>query len=86
MTMHVDIDRKPVWKQKINHLIEKNQHPLPMVVQGRLIRMVGLTLEAAGCRAAIGDYCRIKNDENTSIDSEVVGLFSGLTRSSAEMA
>lgn len=47
-----------------------------MAVQGRLIRMVGLTLEAAGCRAAIGDYCRIKDDEQTLIDSEVVG-FSG---------
>ncbi|MBL1140481.1 MAG: flagellar protein export ATPase FliI [Proteobacteria bacterium] len=74
--MQVDSDRRPVWKQKINHLIEKNRYSVPLVVQGRLIRMVGLTLEAAGCRAAIGDYCRIKNDQNKSIDSEVVG-FSG---------
>lgn len=71
-----EIDRKPAWKQRINNLIEKNKKPVPLVVQGRLIRMVGLTLEAAGCRAAIGDYCRIKNDDSTSIDSEVVG-FSG---------
>ncbi len=76
MTMHLDPDRRPVWKQRINHLIEKNRKPVPMIVQGRLIRMVGLTLEAAGCRAAIGDYCRINNDEQTLIDSEVVG-FSG---------
>lgn len=74
--MQIESDRRPVWKKRINHLIEKNQHPVPLVVQGRLIRMVGLTLEAAGCRAAIGDYCRIKNDGNTTIDSEVVG-FSG---------
>jgi flagellum-specific ATP synthase len=76
MAISTDIDRKPAWKQRINNLIEKNQQPVPLVVQGRLIRMVGLTLEAAGCRAAIGDYCRIKSDDNTSIDSEVVG-FSG---------
>ena len=74
--MLVDIDRKPVWKKRINNLIDKNSRAVPLVVQGRLIRMVGLTLEAAGCRAAIGDYCRIKNDDNTAIDSEVVG-FSG---------
>ena len=74
--MQIETDRKPVWKQRINNLIEKNKQPVPLVVQGRLIRMVGLTLEAAGCRAAIGDYCRIKNDDSTSIDSEVVG-FSG---------
>lgn len=74
--MPLDPDRRPVWKQRINQLIERNRKPVHMVVQGRLIRMVGLTLEAAGCRAAIGDYCRIKDDGQTLIDSEVVG-FSG---------
>jgi flagellum-specific ATP synthase len=74
--MQLDSDRLPVWKKRINQLIEKNRKHVPMVVQGRLTRMVGLTLEAAGCRAAIGDYCRVRNDENTFIDSEVVG-FSG---------
>jgi flagellum-specific ATP synthase len=74
--IQLDPDRRPLLKQRIKQLIEKNHKPVPLAVQGRLIRMVGLTLEAAGCRAAIGDYCRIKNDETTSIDSEVVG-FSG---------
>ncbi len=74
--MQLDSDRRPVWKQRINQLIEKNDKPVPLAVQGRLIRMVGLTLEATGCRAAIGDYCRINNDEHTSIEAEVVG-FSG---------
>jgi len=74
--MHLDPDRRPVWKKRINQLIEKNRKPVPLVVQGRLIRMIGLTLEAAGCRAAIGDYCRVKDDGQTLIDAEVVG-FSG---------
>jgi flagellum-specific ATP synthase len=74
--MHLDPDRRPVWKQRINQLIDKNRNTVPMVVQGRLIRMVGLTLEAAGCRAAIGDYCRIKDNGKTLTDAEVVG-FSG---------
>ncbi len=74
--IQLEPDRRPVWKHRINQLIEKNQQPVSLEVQGRLIRMVGLTLEAAGCRAAIGDYCKIKNGEHTSIEAEVVG-FSG---------
>ncbi|HIF51673.1 MAG TPA: flagellar protein export ATPase FliI [Thiotrichaceae bacterium] len=74
--MSLESDRRPVWKQRVNRLIEKNHQAVPLAVQGRLTRMVGLTLEAAGCRAAIGDYCQIKNDEHTSIEAEVVG-FSG---------
>jgi len=76
MMMLPEADRRPVWKHKINQLIEKNRKPIPMAVHGRLIRMVGLTLEAAGCRAAIGDYCRIEDDGKTLTDAEVVG-FSG---------
>lgn len=74
--INVEADRRPYWRKRITQLIEKNRKPVPMVVQGRLIRMVGLTLEAAGCSAAIGDYCRIKDSNETLIDSEVVG-FSG---------
>ena len=47
-----------------------------LTVQGRLTRMVGLTLEADGCRAAVGDRCRISNAGMQSVDAEVVG-FSG---------
>lgn len=74
--LQVEADRRPIWKSRINRLIDKNRKHVPMIVQGRLIRMVGLTLEAAGCRAAIGDYCRIEEDGQTLTDSEVVG-FSG---------
>ena len=39
-------------------------------------RMVGLTLEAVGCQAAIGSHCRVLGVNQTSIEAEVVG-FSG---------
>ena len=74
--MPLEADRRPAWKSRINKLIDKNRQPVPMAVQGRLIRMVGLTLEAAGCRAAIGEYCRIEENGKMLTDSEVVG-FSG---------
>jgi flagellum-specific ATP synthase len=38
--------------------------------------MVGLTLEASGCQAAVGDRCDVMANDGTSIEAEVVG-FSG---------
>ena len=64
------------WHNRLNNLIAANQSPPPLQVQGRLSRMVGLTLEAVGCRAAVGDRCRIYNSDQDSIEAEVVG-FSG---------
>ena len=46
----------------------------PPVVAGRLTRMVGLTLEAAGCQAAVGDRCEILSSGQASIEAEVVGF------------
>ncbi|MCH7370724.1 flagellar protein export ATPase FliI [Aeromonas sp. MR16] len=48
--------------------------PIPPVA-GKLTRVVGLTLEAIGCRAAIGALCRIDTQDG-SLEAEVVG-FSG---------
>ena len=46
------------------------------VVEGRLIRMVGLTLEAEGCNVPIGGHCIIRSPDIKDIEAEVVG-FSG---------
>jgi len=48
----------------------------PPPVEGVLTRMIGLTLEAAGCQAAVGDRCDVMTNDGTSIEAEVVG-FSG---------
>jgi flagellum-specific ATP synthase len=48
----------------------------PPGVTGRLTRMVGLTLEAAGVQAAVGDRCQIVSADQAQIEAEVVG-FSG---------
>ena len=44
------------------------------VVEGRLTRIVGLTLEAVGCNVALGDHCQIDMGRNRSIEAEVVGF------------
>ena len=53
----------------------ENLAPLaPSAVQGRLTRMVGLTLEAVGCRAAVGERCRVFSPGVAPFDAEVVGF------------
>ncbi|MGF1714627.1 flagellar protein export ATPase FliI [Photobacterium chitinilyticum] len=47
------------------------------VASGRLVRVVGLTLEAIGCRAPLGSLCRVET-LNGDMEAEVVG-FSGDT-------
>ncbi|MCK4708987.1 MAG: flagellum-specific ATP synthase FliI, partial [Gammaproteobacteria bacterium] len=44
------------------------------VVEGRLVRMVGLTLEAVGCQAEIGASCDIVTPNGHHIEAEVVGF------------
>ena len=50
-------------------LLDKN---IPLIVEGRITRIVGLTLEAIGCQAAIGSRCLVKNSSNSYIEAEVV--------------
>ncbi len=57
--------------------IEQSNNDL-MTVEGRVTRMVGLTLEAVGFHASIGSRCEIKAPGCLPIEAEVVG-FSGET-------
>lgn len=46
----------------------------PLPVQGHLSRMVGLMLEAQGCRAAVGDRCLLVPSNREATEAEVVGF------------
>ena len=51
--------------------------PAQPVVEGRLIRMVGLTLEAEGCKAPVGSRCLVISDTlqgESQIEAEVMGF------------
>lgn len=69
-------DRSHLWNRRLAPYLRRAGNPRPLTVEGRLTRMVGLTLEASGCQAAIGDRCRILRAGGGSVDTEVVG-FSG---------
>jgi flagellum-specific ATP synthase len=65
---------------KLASLLERHARRVeqlpPPPVEGVLTRMVGLTLEAAGCQAAVGDRCDVLGSDGARIEAEVVG-FSG---------
>ncbi|MDD9942996.1 MAG: FliI/YscN family ATPase [Myxococcales bacterium] len=47
----------------------------PPIDEGRLLKVVGLVLEAGGCEASIGDvYAIADRDGHASLEAEVVGL------------
>jgi len=67
--------RKQHWVDAINHA-EQSLTPHMYTVEGRLTRLVGLTIEAQGCQVNIGGRCIIISPNNQKIEAEVVG-FSG---------
>ena len=74
MTLLPDPQRKAKWQAQLGRYQDRLQTSPPMIVEGRLTRMVGLTLEAEGCEAAIGDRCRVTSPTVDPIEAEVVGF------------
>jgi len=68
--------RSDRWLHRLKAYQERIEEPQPMLVEGRLTRMVGLTLEAVGCRSTIGGRCMIETVDGNRTEAEVVG-FSG---------
>ena len=51
--------------------------PVQPPVEGRLLRMVGLTLEAQGLRTAVGSRCMVINADThnaAEVEAEVMGF------------
>ncbi len=67
-------NRSQIWQQRLQPYLERAGEPQEMVVAGKLTRMVGLTLEAVGCQAAIGGRCMIESVQGNPIEAEVVGF------------
>lgn len=62
------------WMRGLQSIRNKMPGSLPLMVEGKLSRMVGLTLEAVGCNAAIGSRCRVMGEQGQQIEAEVVGF------------
>ncbi len=64
--------RRSQLLSELKHLAEK-QAPFQAVACGQLVRVVGLTLEASGCRAPVGSLCAIDTMAGKLI-AEVIGF------------
>lgn len=69
-------NRAPRWLKHIESCRRRVERMPPPPVEGVLTRMIGLTLEASGCQAAVGDRCDVLAGDGARIEAEVVG-FSG---------
>ncbi|MGF1774015.1 flagellar protein export ATPase FliI [Vibrio wakamikoensis] len=64
---------QPLAQRLANYKVEG--HKSRATASGKLVRVVGLTLEAIGCKAPIGSLCKVETMHG-DMDAEVVG-FSG---------
>ena len=58
------------WK-RLNSTVEQTE---PISAQGRVSKIVGLMVEAAGPRASVGEYCHIITRGGNELPAEVVGF------------
>jgi flagellum-specific ATP synthase len=65
------------WAQEAETMLRSLRPPAPAAV-GTLVRVVGLTLEARGLQAPLGALCRVRSDDGTAVDAEVVGFNDGV--------
>jgi len=71
-----DTNRNQIWLKGLSDYRKRLKHSEPLMVEGKLTRMIGLTLEAVGCQSAIGGRCLVEAANGTTVEAEVVG-FSG---------
>ncbi|MCW8906065.1 MAG: flagellar protein export ATPase FliI [Sedimenticola sp.] len=69
-----EADRNPIWAERLRQCHQRVGDSRGLVVEGKITRMIGLTLEAVGCRAAIGGQCDVISSSGEQIESEVVGF------------
>lgn len=69
-----EANRNPIWAERLRQCHQRVGDSRGLVVEGKITRMIGLTLEAVGCRAAIGGQCDVISSSGEQIESEVVGF------------
>ncbi|HUA80269.1 MAG TPA: flagellar protein export ATPase FliI [Dyella sp.] len=62
------------WRRQLSLRAQRAQAVQMLTVEGRLRRVVGLTLEAEGCEAPLGARCLVDAADGSALDTEVVGF------------
>ena len=66
--------RRLRWQQQLAKRAKRVTTVPMLTVEGRLRRVVGLTLEAEGCEAAMGSRCLVDTADGVALETEVVGF------------
>ncbi|MBD8881917.1 flagellar protein export ATPase FliI [Rhodanobacter sp. 7MK24] len=66
--------RNEGWGRKIARRTARAEATRTLTVEGSLRRVVGLTLEAEGCEAALGARCLVDTAAGDQLETEVVGF------------
>ncbi|HEU4671172.1 MAG TPA: flagellar protein export ATPase FliI [Dyella sp.] len=66
--------RNARWRERLARRGRRAELAHTLTVEGRLRRVVGLTLEAEGCEAALGSRCLVDSADGDQLDTEVVGF------------
>ncbi|MBS0317598.1 MAG: flagellar protein export ATPase FliI [Proteobacteria bacterium] len=62
------------WMRYLDDLHDYASVPLPLEVQGTLVRVAGLVLEAVGIRVPVGSVCEVRMEGVPPVLAEVVGF------------
>ncbi|WP_414649151.1 flagellar protein export ATPase FliI [Dyella sp.] len=63
-----------MWQERLSRRRQRALGAHTLTVEGRLRRVVGLTLEAEGCEAPLGARCMVTTADGNELDTEVVGF------------
>jgi flagellum-specific ATP synthase len=66
--------RTALWQERLERRRLRAINTRTLTVEGRLRRVVGLTLEAEGCEAPLGARCMVSTADGSELDTEVVGF------------
>lgn len=68
-------ERSAIWRARLAAARQRVLEAAPPPVEGRLRRVAGLTLEAAGCQAPLGSRCLVRTGSGQlPLETEVVGF------------
>ncbi|WP_329742671.1 flagellar protein export ATPase FliI [Dyella sp. A6] len=68
------VERQQRWRQQLAQQAQRAESATLLMVEGRLRRVIGLTLEAEGCEAPLGARCLVAAADGSELDTEVVGF------------
>ncbi|AIF49197.1 flagellar protein export ATPase FliI [Dyella japonica] len=74
MNAQRDPSRSALWQERLARRRQRALGTRTLTVEGRLRRVVGLTLEAEGCEAPLGARCMVTTADGSELDTEVVGF------------